>query len=107
MASKKKYKKYEEIDIDDPGRKDYLVLLNAYKNKAITFDVFENNFARMCQEGYYWEYFSKQEYDFIHHLNEFITWYSPYESDLEEYSGYKSKDEVENAIQETITALNI
>ncbi|WP_419155492.1 hypothetical protein [Weissella minor] len=105
MASKKKYKKYQEINFTYPGRKDFLALFNAYKNHEIDFQTFHDNFSSISIDNYQ-DFFNKKEYSAVSELDEAVSWYTPDSKELK-ISNFKSRDQVEESFQKVISILNI
>lgn len=105
LVSKKKYKKYQEINFTYPGRKDFLALFNAYKNHEIDFQKFDDAFSIISIDNFQ-DFFNKKEYSAVSELDDAVSWYIP-DPKEQKISNFKSIDKVEESFQKVISILNI
>lgn len=109
MASKKRFKKYDEINFDHATRKDLLSLIHWYLKNEIDVEQFTHDIAiGFTQEWNGLEgYFNSIEYAEIDKIFEVCDWFSPFEADHEAYSGYTTADQVRTTVENAAQILPV
>lgn len=104
MASKKKFKKYSEINFDDPTRKDFLALVYAYLTREIYDEQFtQEMYVYFVRDSIDQSYFSKTEWAAIEELGEVCSEYVGDRVVAEDEWAFTTKD-LEQSVLEVVKA---